>query len=115
MYEAAIWHENILPGRFYMAKIGNINQKRLYFESDQTLYPGEKIYINGKRPESKENISNNCTEVEIKWRKALKDSSFPFGYGAKFLDPNNPLVKSIGKSTTRMGGALEPKWGWDQV
>lgn len=98
--EATIWHENILPGRFYMAKIGNINQKGLYFESDQTLYPGEKIYINSKRPESEENISNNSTKVEIKWRKTLKDSAFPFGYGAKFLDSNNPLVKSIGKSTT---------------
>ena len=100
MYEAAIWHENILPGRFYMAKIGNINQKGLYFESDQVLYPGEKIYIDTKKPDSEENFSNNRTEIEIKWSKALKDSSFPFGYGAKFLDPNSPLVKLIGKSKT---------------
>ena len=100
MYKAAIWHDNILPGRFYMAKIGNISQKGLYFETDQVLYPGEKIYIDTKGPESEENISNNRTEIEIKWSKALKDSSFPFGYGAKFLDPNNPLLKSIGKSKT---------------
>jgi Tfp pilus assembly protein PilZ len=100
MYEAVIWHDNILPGRFYMAKIGNISHKGLYFESDQVLYPGEKIYIDTKGPESENNISNNPTEIEIKWSKALKDSSYPFGYGAKLLDPNNPLVQSIGKSKT---------------
>ncbi len=102
MYEAAIWHENILPGHFYMAKIGNINQKGLYFESDQVLYPGEKIYIDTQRPESEENISNSRTRVEIKWSKALTDSSFPFGYGAKFLDSSSSLSKTIGKSSITM-------------
>jgi Tfp pilus assembly protein PilZ len=95
IYEAAIWHENIIPGRFYRAKIGNISRKGIYFESDQALYQGEKIYIGRSRPESKEDISANCAGVEIKWRKALKDSSYQFGYGAEFLDLDNPLVKSI--------------------
>jgi len=93
--QAAVWHENIIPGRFYMAKICNISQTGIYFESDQALYRGEKIYIGSSRPESKENISNLCTGVEIKWRKALKKSSFRFGYGAEFKDPDNPLVRSI--------------------
>ena len=114
MYEAVIWHDNILPGRFYMAKIGNISQKGLYFESDQVLYPGEKIYIDTKGPESEEKISNNRTEIEIKWSKALKDSSFPFGYGAKFLDPNNPLVKSIGKSKTMNRNSQRTGGGYDR-
>ncbi len=96
-YEAAIWHENILPGRFYKAKICNISQSGLYFESDQTLYQGEKIYIGSKSPESSRDSSENCASVGIMWRKDLQDSSFRFGYGAKFLDPDNPLVKSIGK------------------
>jgi Tfp pilus assembly protein PilZ len=95
IYEAAIWHENILPGRFYMAKIGNVSRNGIYFESDQALYQGEKIYIGSNRPESEKNISNICTDVEIKWRKALKESCFRYGYGAKFLDPDNSLVKSI--------------------
>jgi len=95
IYEAAIWHENILPGRFYMAKIGNVSRNGIYFESDQALYQGEKIYIGSNRPESEKNISNNCTDVEIKWRKVLKASFFRYGYGAAFLDPENSLVKSI--------------------
>jgi hypothetical protein len=94
-YEAAIWHENILPGRFYMAKIGNVSRNGIYFESDQALYQGEKIYIGSRRPASDQNGSNNCTDVEIKWRKSLKDSSFRYGYGAEFLNPGNSLVKSI--------------------
>jgi len=97
-YEAAIWHENILPDRFYKAKICNISQSGLYFESDQTLYQGEKIYIASKSPGSAKTITNECAGVEIKFRKDLKDSSFRFGYGAEFLDPDNPLVKSIDKT-----------------
>jgi Tfp pilus assembly protein PilZ len=95
IYEAPMWHENILPGRFYMAKIGNVSRKGIYFESDQALYRGEKIYIGSNRPQSEEHISNNCAGVEIKWRKVLKGSSFRYGYGAEFLDSDNVLVKSI--------------------
>jgi Tfp pilus assembly protein PilZ len=97
-YEAAIWHENILPGRYYIAMIGNISQSGLYFESDQTLYQGEKIYIGSKRPGSAKNISNACAGIEIKWRMDLKDSSFQYGYGGEFLDPDNSLLKSIDKT-----------------
>ncbi len=95
IYEAAIWHENILPGRFYMAKIGNFSRNGIYFESDQALYQGEQLYIGSNRPESEKNASNICTGVEIKWRKTIKDSSFRYGYGAEFLDPDNRLLKSI--------------------
>jgi len=95
IYEAPVWHLNISPGRFYMAKIGNVSRKGIYFESDQALYQGEQIYIGSNRPQSEENISDNCTSVEIKWRRALKDSPFRYGYGAEFLDSDNLLLKSI--------------------
>jgi Tfp pilus assembly protein PilZ len=94
-YEAAIWHENILPGRFYKAKICNISQYGLYFESDQTLYQGEMIYIGSKNPEAAKNIAEECTSVLIKWRKDLNNSSYRYGYGAEFSESENPLVKSI--------------------
>lgn len=95
IYQAAIWHENILPGRFYMAKIGNICRKGIYFESDQALFQGEVIYIGSIKPQSEKKISNSCTGVEIRWRKVLKDSSFRYAYGAEFLDSENLLLKSI--------------------
>jgi Tfp pilus assembly protein PilZ len=94
-YEAAIWHENILPGRFYRAKICNISRNGLYFESDQTLYQGEKIYIGSKNPETTKNIADECAGVQIMWRRDLEASSYRYGYGAEFLEPDNPLVKSI--------------------
>lgn len=97
-YEASIWHENLLPGRFYEARICNVSRSGLYFESDQTLYQGEKIYIGSKKPDSAVDISRDCTAVEIKWRRSLKDSSFRFGYGASFSEPDNPLIKSIDKT-----------------
>jgi Tfp pilus assembly protein PilZ len=96
-YEANIWHESILPGRFYKARICNISRNGLYFESDQTLYQGEEIYISGSKPESSGNIPVNCARIEIKWRKDLQDSSFQFGYGAEFLEPDNPFVKTVDK------------------
>ena len=91
-YEAAIWHENILPGRFYRAKICNISQTGLYFESDQTLYQGEKIYIGNKNPDAAKNMANDCAGVQIRWRKDLENSTYRYGYGAKFLDPDNQLI-----------------------
>lgn len=97
-YEAVIWHVNIIPGRFYKAKICDISRSGLSFESDQALYQGERIYIGSDKAESKKNTSAHCAGVEIKWRKDLKESSFRFRYGAEFLDPDNPLVKSIDKT-----------------
>jgi hypothetical protein len=97
-YEAFIWHDNILPDRFYAARIFNISRSGLYFESDQTLYQGEEIYIANKNPGASGIGSENCTRVEIRWRKDLQDSAYRYGYGAKFLGPDNTLVKSIDKN-----------------
>jgi len=114
-YEAAIWHVNILPGRFYKAKICDISRKGLSFESDQALYQGERIYIGSNRAESEKNTSAHCAGVEIKWRKDLKDASFRFRYGAEFLDPDNPLVKSIDKTKIVNQNSRETsgRYKWD--
>jgi Tfp pilus assembly protein PilZ len=97
-YEAAIWHDNMLPDRFYAARICNISRSGLYFESDQTLYQGEAIYIANENPASSKNNYDNCTRVEIKWRKDLQDSAYRYGYGAKFMESDNKLVQSIDKN-----------------
>jgi Tfp pilus assembly protein PilZ len=97
-YEAVIWHDNVLPDRFYTARIFNISRDGLYFESDQTLYEGEEIYIAHKNPAPTGINSENCTRVEIKWRQNLQNSAYQYGYGVKFREPDNPLVKSIDKN-----------------
>ena len=96
-YENVIWHDSLLPGRFYAAKICNISKSGICFESDQTLYQGEKIFIGSKNPESVEITAEHCAEVEIKWRKDLQESPYRFAYGAEFTAADNPLVKSIDK------------------
>ena len=96
-YESVIWHDNIVPGRFYAARIGNISSAGIYFESNQSLYKGEKISIGSQDPQVDDNKIANRTDVEIKWRRELKNSRFRFGYGAGFLAADNPLLRSIQK------------------
>jgi Tfp pilus assembly protein PilZ len=108
-YDAFIWHTNILPGIFYKAKLYNLSETGIYFETDQSLYPGEKIYIAKKSDSSisnrkefkrikikwrKDNIKS-FDQIEIKWRKELTDSFFQYGYGAVFSDSNTNLGKIL--------------------
>jgi len=97
-YEAVIWHDNILPDRFYAARILNISRSGVYFESDQTLYQGEEVFIAHKNPGPAAVAAEDCTRVEIKWRQNLKDSPYSFGYGARFAESDNALVRSIDKN-----------------
>lgn len=94
-YEATIWHDNLFPEIFYETKMYNLSKGGIYFESDQTLYAGEKIYIAIKDPSVPDNDYKDCVQVEIKWRKNLTDSNVQYGYGARFTDSHNTLLKSI--------------------
>jgi Tfp pilus assembly protein PilZ len=92
--EADISHDNLLPGIFYVAKMLNFSKGGLYFESNQSLYIGD--YINVKinySPDSSANDTQYNFGVEILWRKDLQDSSFEYGYGAQYIDPNESLEK----------------------
>jgi Tfp pilus assembly protein PilZ len=94
-YEATIWHDNLFPEIFYETKMRNLSQGGIYFESDQTLYAGEKIYIAIKDPSASNNDYKDCVQVEIKWRKILTGSKFQYGYGAQFIDSRNILWEAI--------------------
>jgi len=94
-YEATIWHDNLFPEIFYETKMYNLSKGGIYFESDQTLYTGEKIYIAIKDPSASAGDYKDCVQVEIKWRKNLKDATVRYGYGAQFIDSRNALLESI--------------------
>jgi Tfp pilus assembly protein PilZ len=94
-YEATIWHDNLFPEIFYETKMYNLSKGGVYFESDQTLYAGEKIYIAVKNPSAADNDYKDCVQVEIKWRKNLTDSNVQYGYGAQFIDSRNTLLDAI--------------------
>ncbi len=94
-YEATIWHDNLFPEIFYETKMYNLSKGGIYFESDQTLYAGEKIYIAIKDPSASDNDYKDCVQIEIKWRKNLAQSNVQYGYGARFTDSANTLLKAI--------------------
>ena len=96
--EAVIWHDNLLPEIFYTAKMYNLSEGGVYFESDQIIYPGEDIYIGLKEATSPINDNKAHIHVEITWRKDIKNASVRFGYGAKIINQIDTLVKSIGKA-----------------
>jgi Tfp pilus assembly protein PilZ len=73
----------------------NLSEGGIYFESDQTLYAGEKIYVALKNPSASDNDYKDCVQIEIKWRKNLVDSSAQYGYGAQFTDSRNTLFDEI--------------------
>ena len=54
-YEATVWHDNLFPQIFYETKMRDISQGGIYFESDQTLYAGERIYVAIKDPSGSDN------------------------------------------------------------
>ena len=92
--EADISHDNLLPGIFYAAKMVNFSKGGLYFESNESLYIGD--YINIKieySTDSSGDVIQHNFGIEILWRKDLHDSSFEYGYGAQYIDPNESLEK----------------------
>jgi Tfp pilus assembly protein PilZ len=94
-YEATIWHDNLFPRIFYETRMRDISQGGIYFESDQTLYAGETIYIAIKDPSGSDNDYQTCAQIEIKWRKILTGSTFQYGYGAQFMDSRNAVLEAI--------------------
>lgn len=94
-YQATIWHDNLFPEIFYETKMYNLSKGGIYFESDQTLYAGEKIYIAIKDPSASDNDYKDCVQIEIKWRKNLANSNVQYGYGARFTDSAKTLLKAI--------------------
>ena len=108
-YEAVIWHNSVLPGVLYKAKILNLSKSGVYFETDQSLYPGEKIHIakisvapkkNGTERDRvaikwQDKNAKYFDPILIKWRKELADSQFRFGYGATFTQSDSTLAQLI--------------------
>jgi len=94
-FETIILHDTLLPDIFYDAKMYDIGEGGVYFESDQSLYPGEEIYIGLKGSPYSENTEKYFSHIRIKWRKDLTDGSFKFGYGAEFIKASGSLLKIL--------------------
>ena len=94
-YQAPIVLEDAKFGILQGARMFNYSDFGLYFETDHFLAPGTDIYIG--IPDSPYTPDSNIYEryhAIIKWRKPLKESSFYYGYGVRFLDAD-PLQRPI--------------------
>ena len=98
-YQAPIVLEDAKFGILQGARMFNYSDFGLYFETDHFLAPGTDIYIG--IPDSPYTPDPDVYEryhTEIKWRKPLKESSFYYGYGVRFLgrDPlDRPIERGI--------------------
>ncbi len=93
---AEVSHDNLLPDVFYPARMYNFSKGGLYFESEQRLYIGDYINFRVKYPARP---SGNQTHyqfgIEILWRQEAQHSSLKYGYGSKFINPNQTLENII--------------------
>ena len=93
---AEVSHDNLLPDVFYPARMYNFSRGGLYFESDQRLYIGDYINYRVKYPaQPSGNDTHYQFGVEILWRQQPQHSSLKYGYGSKFINPNQTLENII--------------------
>ena len=94
--DAEVSHDNLLPDVFYPARMYNFSTGGLYFESEQRLYIGDYINFRVKYPDRpSENHTHYQFGIEIIWRREAQHSSFKYGYGSKFINPNQTLENII--------------------
>ena len=94
-YQAPIVLEDAKFGILQGARMFNYSDFGLYFETDHFLAPGTDIYIGiPNSPYTPDPDIYERYHAVIKWRKPLKESSFYYGYGVRFLD-SDPLDRPI--------------------
>jgi hypothetical protein len=82
VYEADISHDLLAHNHIYKGKLRNFSKDGLYFESDQSIFPGEEVFI--KFQNQPDSINDDIVAqlpfgVKIVWQKDLLNSLFRFG------------------------------------
>ncbi len=86
-HETPITLENFEIGLLHGARMFNFSAEGMYFKSDYLLKRGTELFIGiTNSPYANEANVYECYRAQIRWRKPLKNSSFHYGYGAKFLE-----------------------------
>ena len=95
-YEAIISHDILSSEVRPAGKMYNFSKEGLYFESQHNFLPLEEIFVeiidHSARSETDFEL---LFDVQIIWRKKLKDSPFPYGYGARFKFFNDAIEQKI--------------------
>jgi Tfp pilus assembly protein PilZ len=110
-YEAIILHDLLTHQNIFDGKIANFSKGGLYFESDQTIQPGEEIFLKLTKPveaSAGDSLPQLPFVVKILWHTSLPASAFRYGYGAQYLDPQDTLVKTIESAETGKADRKHP-------
>ena len=95
-YEAIISHDILSPEVRPAGKMYNFSKEGLYFESNHDFLPLEEIFVEIiDHHRSSDNELELVFDVEIIWRKKLKDAPFRYGYGARFKFVNDTIEQKI--------------------
>lgn len=82
--------KDLRSGEVYEAKMLNYSNRGIYFESNDLIQKGAKIYIYMKNsPYSKSSGTLEYYSGEIMWRRYLKRSFFDYGYGTRLVAGSN--------------------------
>ena len=96
--EVDITHDNVIPDIHYDGIISNLSDGGVYFESNESIFPGDEISVTVK----KLNEEEITFDVYIIWKKDLPNSPFRFGYGAKTVSPKESIVQSHDQDVNRI-------------
>ena len=95
-YETAVALESIKGGVTSVARMFNVSEGGVYFESDTRIPSGKEIYIwIANSPFASDPGVYECHRVKVVWRSRLKYSIYAFGYGVKRLDPARSFSDSM--------------------
>ena len=81
--------ESLDIGAIQNNRMLNCSDDGLYFESDQLLLPGAKVFIRIDDFPRSQTGNYKCHHVKIKWGKRLKNSPYFYGYGVKYVKPHD--------------------------
>ncbi len=102
-YETAVALESIEGGVTSVAKMFNVSEGGVYFESDTRIPAGKQIYIwIANSPFARDPGVYESQRVKVVWRSHLKESIYAYGYGVKRLDPVGTFSESMVMSRFEM-------------
>ncbi len=96
--EVDISHDNVIPDIHYDGIISNLSDGGVYFESNESIFPGDEISVTVK----KLNEEKITFDIYIIWKKDLPNPPFRFGYGAKTVSPEESVVQIHDQDVNRI-------------
>ena len=95
-YETSIALEGAEGEITSFARMFNVSEGGVYFETDTRIPGGEQINIwIANSPFAKNPGVYESHRVQVAWRRKLKDSVYAYGYGVRRLDPAVAFSQSL--------------------